>query len=757
MTISITDDIARDGALPVEEVLMIVLDVGETIDRMHKQGKIFGRLSGDLLLFSSKRRLILGEKGLDPGRLRDTKYLDTLSPVELCSIPPEVWKDQEWGMRSDVYALGALMFQMLTGHTTFSGESAQDIINKICSQPAPSVLDHKPNISRRVADLVSAMTSPVKERRPHNMMEVLGIVDELASPSDTLVESIAKHGPFPERDAAMLSLCLANTLGELHAREEVYGRLNSKAVLLAPSGMVALSVLTINPARIGDSMYCETLDEHEVNAIAPEVWEHQSWSVKSDLFALGVVIFTLFTGEVPFAGSNYYEIISAQRQNSSKNPSELNKRIPQWLSDLLLLLLSNDPAKRISSAKDVAISLRDGFSDFRRARSRSSIRYIDPTMKSGVFADSGRRAGVLTLKQIFERAYERSGVADLVESPSVSGVFDRAKLLTGVALGRSNSSVSLESSVESAAGAGIKPTLSVTNYRRENTSLQAESYTKLNFLLSATVMALVVVIATFWWGPSFSQWYFGTSQENIFLCGLPVGVPFVLLIALAPVVIGSFGRDVQILTRSWLGMSTILVVLWVVIYTTNFYTLPYFGNGAPVTLVHPVAWSITTTSLLQFFHVVLFSPYFPLQSFTAQPLVSLTVNTNSLTGFMSLHTICVLIYAVSFSYFSNLGRDKYSAFSIPSLVLLGLVVTEIIIGLIIQSLGMLSFSSVIGTVGAELGGGAYSRIGLFLGSCNLIVVLVLTSINLLLIYGQSAQRSKMDYSVKSRNPTSSKL
>lgn len=742
MTISITDDIARDGALPVEEVLMIVLDVGETVDRMHKQGQIFGRLSGDLLLFSSKRRLILGERGLDPGRIRDPKYLDTLSAVELCSIPPEVWKNQEWGMRSDVYALGALMFQMLTGHPTFSGESAQEIVEKICSQAVPSVLDFKPNVSQRIADLVSAMTSPVKERRPHNMMEALGIVEELASLSETLVESTAKHGRFPERAAATISLCLANTLADLHEKDEVYGRLNSKAVLIAPSGMVSLSALTINPARIGDSMYCETLDKHEVNAIAPEVWEHQSWSVKSDMFALGVVMFTLFTGDVPFEGENYYKIISAQKGDSVKNPSELNKRIPRWLSDMLVLLLSSDPEKRISSAKEIAIQLEEGLSDFRRSRSGSSIRYVDPTVKAGVFVNSRHRSGPIALKQILERAYERSGIADLVESPSVIGVFDRAKLLTGAALGRSARFESLTSGIESPPESGIKPTLSVTNYRRETASLSLDAFAKTYVLLSVTALSLVIVIVAFWLWGGFSNWFLTAPREGLFYFGLPAALPFIPLIALGPILIGSLGRDIGVLMRSLLGMSAVLVLLWIVIYTSNFWTLPYFANGQPVTLINSVAWTIVDTALVQFFHIAIFSPYFPSQGFASDPVLALTVDTSVLTNFVSLHSICVLLYACAFCYFSNLGRDRHHNFSISALVVMGLILVEFLVGFCIQSLGPFSFSNVIGARSAEMGGVFYSRIGLFLGTFNLIVVLAIASINLLLIYGQRPVRSQ---------------
>jgi serine/threonine protein kinase len=106
---------------------------------------------------------------------------------------------------------------------------------------------------------------------------------------------------------------------------------------------------------------------------------------RSDIYAIGGVLFHLVTGAPPFEGDTSQELIGRHISQAVPVPAEVNAQVPRWLSEVILRALAKRPDDRFRSAADMAEALRNGLQSgpLTPLRSRDSmvrqIREDDPT------------------------------------------------------------------------------------------------------------------------------------------------------------------------------------------------------------------------------------------------------------------------------------------------------------------------------------------------------------------------------------------
>jgi serine/threonine protein kinase len=93
--------------------------------------------------------------------------------------------------------------------------------------------------------------------------------------------------------------------------------------------------------------------------MAPEQARSDRVDPRSDLFSLGVVLYRLCTGRLPFQGGSPMAVLSALAMDAPKSVRDLNPKVPPDLANLVMQLLAKDPARRPVSASDVARQLAD--------------------------------------------------------------------------------------------------------------------------------------------------------------------------------------------------------------------------------------------------------------------------------------------------------------------------------------------------------------------------------------------------------------
>jgi len=182
----------------------------------------------------------------------------------------------------------------------------------------------------------------------------------------TLGELIPADG-MPLAQILDLAVPLADALAAAHASGVVHRDLKPANVMVDPEGRV--KVLDFGLAkwvRGGDVLASAVSDVTRegrvvgtVSHMSPEQAEGREIDHRTDLFALGVTLFEMCTGRLPFPGSSAASVITAIIRDTPPPVTELNPRLPEELARLVKRLLAKDPERRCQSAADVRSELAE--------------------------------------------------------------------------------------------------------------------------------------------------------------------------------------------------------------------------------------------------------------------------------------------------------------------------------------------------------------------------------------------------------------
>jgi serine/threonine-protein kinase len=95
--------------------------------------------------------------------------------------------------------------------------------------------------------------------------------------------------------------------------------------------------------------------------LAPEQARGEEATPAADVFALGVVLYQLLTGRLPYEGSNLAELAIRRENERPLAPSIYDESVPRTLSDAVLKALESDAAERYATARTLASALRMGY------------------------------------------------------------------------------------------------------------------------------------------------------------------------------------------------------------------------------------------------------------------------------------------------------------------------------------------------------------------------------------------------------------
>lgn len=252
-------ELVREGALkerltplglPWEEAARIALDVARALDEAHANGIIHRDVKPANIMFSDGQAK-LADFGL--AHLTDASSMTRTGTVmgTVLYLSPEQAVGKPVDGRSDLYALGAVLFEMLTGQPPFGGPSAVSIIYKHLNEQPPPLRELAPEVPERLAGIVRRLLQKDADRRYGTAAELVDALERLlAQDRDALFAMPAEDEADGEALGAESLLPFVGRDAEIEALQEQLGR--------AIAG-VGATVLLSGEAGIGKTRLCREL------------------------------------------------------------------------------------------------------------------------------------------------------------------------------------------------------------------------------------------------------------------------------------------------------------------------------------------------------------------------------------------------------------------------------------------------------------------------------------------------------------------
>jgi serine/threonine-protein kinase len=182
-------------------------------------------------------------------------------------------------------------------------------------------------------------------------------------PGGTLQEQIGRRGPFGDRETAAVGAQIADALGAAHERGVIHRDIKPQNVLLTASGDLKVTDFGIARAASAVTNSATGAVFGTTGYVSPEQALGQPVGPAGDLYSLGVVLYEMLTGKLPFVADNAIAVCMKHVNEPPCPPKVLNPDIQEGMNALVLMLLAKHPADRYGSAMELLADLelvRDG-------------------------------------------------------------------------------------------------------------------------------------------------------------------------------------------------------------------------------------------------------------------------------------------------------------------------------------------------------------------------------------------------------------
>jgi serine/threonine protein kinase len=172
-------------------------------------------------------------------------------------------------------------------------------------------------------------------------------------PGTSLKEYVKQHGALSVMEAYNIGLQICNGLEAAHAQGIVHRDLKSQNIIIDSTQHIKIIDFGLAFMTHMQGLTATGLIMGTPEYMAPEQVAGKKVDERADLYSLGIILYEIFTGKVPFTGDSAISIGFQQMKDPPQRPQEINPQVPPEVERVILKALEKDPSHRYRTVKEM--------------------------------------------------------------------------------------------------------------------------------------------------------------------------------------------------------------------------------------------------------------------------------------------------------------------------------------------------------------------------------------------------------------------
>ncbi len=200
---------------------------------------------------------------------------------------------------------------------------------------------------------------------------------------ETLKEYIKNNSPIDWKQSVKITMGIADALSEAHKKHIIHRDIKPQNIIVTVDGGIKVTDFGIARVSSGATISVDGDVLGSVHYLSPEQARGGYVDERSDIYSLGVVMYEMLTGKVPFDGDTPVAVAMKQIEQPPVNPCELIDGIPENVSAIVLKAMCKETSCRYSNVIEMYEDLNKVLSDPNSVviESKSNTEYMDEATK----------------------------------------------------------------------------------------------------------------------------------------------------------------------------------------------------------------------------------------------------------------------------------------------------------------------------------------------------------------------------------------
>ena len=197
----------------------------------------------------------------------------------------------------------------------------------------------------------------------------------------TLKSLIKKRGALTIPEVIDIMLQLTSGIACAHDSYIIHRDIKPQNVLILDDGRVKITDFGIAMALNSNELTQTNSVMGSVHYLPPEQASGSGSTIKSDIYSLGILMYELLTGKVPFKGENAVEIAIKQMKEQIPSVHEYNSEIPQSIENIVLRACAKNPKNRYDNVVEMHNDLETALDESRKDEMRLTYKYPEQELE----------------------------------------------------------------------------------------------------------------------------------------------------------------------------------------------------------------------------------------------------------------------------------------------------------------------------------------------------------------------------------------